>query len=767
MDTPPAMDKKALPRLPQLPAKSGPEGTVKDYGGKKYVGQCARKREFDRPDPGKKPVAGRGGRAGQRYVRPREKMGGKVESGGPQSESGSLYSAGSKKQNIAHLLDWWGPGHRAQSGGGRGARVRRHSSHVPKYSKEHYLQANCQFVVDDSEDYSIYSANQDLLVEWKYVEEVRLHVSMAPSCPICLHPPTAAKVTRCGHIYCFPCILHYLALSDKKWRKCPICYEPIGKEDLKSVVAICHKEFAIGEEVELQLMRRERDSLLPVPVTAFSQEIIAQPPRLSHPTAATPYAKLLVASKEEVKSFIVAREQRELEQQLEEEGDQPEACFLEEALGLLRVRQEALSGDATPEACKPPLEEGMEAMSLSSPDELSSSESLLSFEEVLSPVSPVEGEVCPMPDDPQPQGQQEEAPQSTITVQDLDISQLQPVNTTNPGGQVQRNTPKATFYFYQASNGAHIYLHALNVQMLVHEYGALENCPHIIKAKVVEKETVAMTEELRMRLRYLRHLPVTCNFDVVEVTLRTPHVSKATIALFQDQIDARKRKRNKRAREERKIEKRVQAEEDRMMGRSKGATNIKIESLKQFPSFTEDFPARTTNEVNEGGGGGYEGAGNELSSSPNNEALGSSAPNTITTGMSFAKMIREGQSKPSHPSSESVDIRGVAWPTLGGPTPKNDRSASLKSSGVGSAGRGWESRSRVSESSCGNCTEDDEEMAAPPEYRHAFSNAMAKALDAAAAAKKSADEEVKDGGKKGKNKKKQKKVLLFSSGGLN
>ena len=44
----------------------------------------------------------------------------------------------------------------------------------------------------------------------------------------------------------------------------------------------------------------------------------------------------------------------------------------------------------------------------------------------------------------------------------------------------------------------------------------------------------------------------------------------------------------------------------------------------------------------------------------------------------------------------------------------------------------------MSESSCGNCTEDDEEMAAPPEYRHAFSNAMAKALDAAAAAKKPA-----------------------------
>lgn len=132
----------------------------------------------------------------------------------------------------------------------------------------------------------------------------------------------------------------------------------------------------------------------------------------------------------------MSREQRELELQLEEERDQPEACFLEEALGLLRVRQEALSGNTTPEACKVSLEEGMEALSLSSPEELSSSESLLSFEEALSPVSPVEGEACLAHDDPQSQGQEDEAPQSAITVQDLDISQLQPLNTTNPGGQV-------------------------------------------------------------------------------------------------------------------------------------------------------------------------------------------------------------------------------------------------------------------------------------------------------------------------------------------
>ena len=36
-----------------------------------------------------------------------------------------------------------------------------------------------------------------------------------------------------GHVYCWPCILHYLALSDAKWRKCPICYESVYGSELK------------------------------------------------------------------------------------------------------------------------------------------------------------------------------------------------------------------------------------------------------------------------------------------------------------------------------------------------------------------------------------------------------------------------------------------------------------------------------------------------------------------------------------------------------
>nr|XP_042912213.1 uncharacterized protein LOC122272507 isoform X2 [Parasteatoda tepidariorum]XP_042912214.1 uncharacterized protein LOC122272507 isoform X2 [Parasteatoda tepidariorum]XP_042912215.1 uncharacterized protein LOC122272507 isoform X2 [Parasteatoda tepidariorum]XP_042912216.1 uncharacterized protein LOC122272507 isoform X2 [Parasteatoda tepidariorum] len=56
------------------------------------------------------------------------------------------------------------------------------------------------------------------------------HVMM-PSCPICLHISTAAKM--CGHVFCSPSILLYLALTDKSWQKCSICFEAVHKMDLK------------------------------------------------------------------------------------------------------------------------------------------------------------------------------------------------------------------------------------------------------------------------------------------------------------------------------------------------------------------------------------------------------------------------------------------------------------------------------------------------------------------------------------------------------
>lgn len=83
-----------------------------------------------------------------------------------------------------------------------------------------------------------------------------------------------------------------------------------------------------------------------------------------------------------------------------------------------------------------------------------------------------------------------------------------------------------------ACDGQHLYLHALNVRMLEHMYGSLEHSPKTLVGRIVEKEGGSMTEELRKRLRYLQHLPVTCQFEVAEIQLKQPVVCKETLEHF-------------------------------------------------------------------------------------------------------------------------------------------------------------------------------------------------------------------------------------------
>lgn len=65
------------------------------------------------------------------------------------------------------------------------------------------------------------------------------------------------------------------------------------------------------------------------------------------------------------------------------------------------------------------------------------------------------------------------------------------------------------------------------------QYGSLENSPRVIMGKLLEKEGGSLTEDLRRRLRYLCHLPLTCQFEVAEIELKPPIVSEEVLSSFQ------------------------------------------------------------------------------------------------------------------------------------------------------------------------------------------------------------------------------------------
>ncbi|OXB64625.1 hypothetical protein ASZ78_008701 [Callipepla squamata] len=510
--------------------------------------------------------------------------------------------SGPKKINLNHLLNFtFEP--RGQTGhfdgNGHGNWGKRNKWGHKPFNKELFLQANCQFVVSEEQDYTVHFADPDTLVNWDFVEQVRICSHEVPSCPICLYPPTAAKITRCGHIFCWACILHYLSLSEKTWSKCPICYGSVHKKDLKSVVAMATRQYAIGDVITMQLMRREKGVLIALPKSQWMN--VVQPVYVGDDQHSQ-YSKLLLASREQVLQLVILEEKAALLKQYEEEKHTPEACFIEAAIQELKEREAALSADQDKNSGVAGISAAVEELVLDSSKSAGPAvsrekkcdvEYLSAFdEELVEPCSDVASSFLPPVES-------EEAVLDEEELHEVDnIGEPEVMSTTggsNPAETSYQESKETVssghlnsspfYYFYQAEDGQCMYLHPVNVRCLVREYGSLEKSPEKITAAVVEIAGYSMTEDIRQRHRYLCHLPLTCEFSICELALKPPIISKETLELFSDDIEKRKRLRQKKARDERRRERRIEIEENKKQGKYP-EVHIALENLQQFPAFT-------------------------------------------------------------------------------------------------------------------------------------------------------------------------------------
>ncbi|XP_019763008.2 RING finger protein 10 [Dendroctonus ponderosae] len=431
-----------------------------------------------------------------------------------EPELGSVFSPGSKKQSLNHLLNFSFAPRENSSGfphdhsfdkqNGKGLGTKKH-----RYNKNHYLQANCQFIVNENGDYRQYMKNPDVLVDWDFIEQVNVQVSEEPFCPICLERPIAAKMTKCGHVYCWSCILHYLGISEKDFCKCPICSDDVLKNDLKSVQVIAHKTYKLNDFIGFKLMKRPRGCL-----TAYPVDAVIQPDtsilNISQKNEDNTCSKLFLANKGNILE-ILDREKDELDCLLALDEGGSEKCFIEEAQHLLEARRLGVLNSA-------------------------------------------------------------EAHTNEVTNYQDDAS----------CSEFNEASESDFYYFYQAEDAQHIYLHGLNAAMIKHTHGSLKCGPKHLKGRILEKEGGCMTEDIRQKYRYLKHLPVTCQVEFAEICLNEPDVNADTLELYKKQIDYRKKKRQKRLKDEKRRERKIDAEENRKMG-IYVSPDLQLENLDHFP----------------------------------------------------------------------------------------------------------------------------------------------------------------------------------------
>ncbi|XP_068559918.1 E3 ubiquitin-protein ligase RNF10 [Cebidichthys violaceus] len=656
--------------------------------------------------------------------------------------------AGPKKISLNHLLNFTfeprggngGIGDGGHSGWGR--RNKWGHKHKP-FNKELFLQANCQFVVTDDQDYKAHFTDPDTLVNWDCVQQVRIYSHEVPSCPICLYPPLSARITRCGHIFCWPCMLHYLSLGDKSWSKCPICYEEVHTADLKSVVAMETRQYVAGDVITMRLMQREKGALVAMP---SSQWVKVEEPVRFGDVCLSPYSKLLLTSSTQVLS-LVAEEKDVLQAQLSQEGD-AQCCFIQSALCLLQEREEMLLKQQ-----KANVGDNFDLSSLTL-EETSPVEEVVttisSTKPVLQYSSAFDDEVAEVPDVPEeataelpgfPERILESVLEEPLEAMMGAAPEPQP-EEESPASQAESGRPSASvvhgpyYYFYQADDCQQMFLHPVNVRCLLREYGSLEASPDSITATVVEIVGHTVTEDIRRRHRYLAHLPLTCEFSICELALQPPILSKETLDTFADDLEKRKHLRQKKARDEKRREKRIEIEENRKQGKYP-EVHIGLENLHHFPAFGSpphnsshpmqpDFTFAPSSPLScspSSDGMRFPNV-NEQSSSP---IVGSVEDDSHC--MSFAQMLRDGKA------------RGDAGPRI---TPKTDKL--LAPPAADSDGES-----------------DGSDRVPVPSFQNSFSQAFEKALlqlDSGAAAP---PQPVVGPDEKGGKKKKKKQKLLFST----
>ncbi|XP_072443342.1 E3 ubiquitin-protein ligase RNF10 isoform X3 [Chiloscyllium punctatum] len=665
---------------------------------------------------------------------------------------------GPKKISLNHLLNFtFEP--RGQSGshydgnchGGWGRRNKWGHKHKP-FNKEQFLQANCQFVVSEDQDYSVHFADPDILVKWDFVQQVRICSHEVPSCPICLYPPSAAKITRCGHIYCWACILHYLSLSEKTWGKCPICYEAVHKKDLKSVVAMETHQYSVEDTITMQLMRREKGALMALPKSMWMK---VEPIYLGDEEYSR-YSKLLLATTQQVLQHVIDKEQAALLRQYEEEKDTPEACFIEAAMQELKFREQELLGCPTPGKDVPGAVSKLEELTIVDSTAPAENTTICGKNQHVLAYSSAFDEII------------DESPEKTFAPACTEVDEpiavpekisgdkTEGAHGTNcgepengPSIEAARPSSETTYYYYyQAEDGQYMFLSPVNVRCLVREYGSLEKCPEKITATVVEIVGHSMTEEVRRRHRYLCHLPLTCEFGICELALKPPVVSKETLEAFSEDLNRRRCLRLKKARDERRRERQIEMEENKKQGKYP-EVHIALENFQQFPacgSSLEILPSIVSPNSSDGDPlpSSCLSVSATLSSSPN--FLAESALNQSVLAFSpgnppqcvgsledeacfpsFAQMLRDGKAK------------AEVWPKV---TPRKAETSLMPPPAADSDGES-----------------DISDRVPVPSFQNSFSQAMEAAflkLDRVPGPEFCAEE-------RNRKKKKKKQMLLFST----
>ncbi|BFZ55616.1 hypothetical protein PYCC9005_002657 [Savitreella phatthalungensis] len=393
--------------------------------------------------------------------------------------------------------------------------------------KAHFVNANYRFVVHPSsgDGYRSNLLQADLPVPWENVLQVIASAqTQRDNCPICLDSvPVAPRMAKCGHVFCYPCVLRYLASEDietgrtnGKWRKCPICHDGIYPADLRPVKWFEAQEIIPqqGHDVLLRLISRQTGSMHALPRDA--PEVDADTVPWHNQAEVLEYARIV---RGDAKYMRQSRDNEITDLLTSREADAKQYGQEDPwmTIAMDKISETAELYDSMSIAPKPTSDTALRRQQR----------------------APVQYEQ-----------HDTSAPDAFLA----DSSTLHP--STNPAVVDDR------YYFYQPRTGCHFYLSPFDIRILKKAFEHFSAFPDHIIARVEAAQTQSLTEDLRRRTKYLSHLPLGCEVTFLECDW-SGVVEEEVLKGYQQEIDRRRRKRKDKAATEDAARRRAQQAQER------------------------------------------------------------------------------------------------------------------------------------------------------------------------------------------------------------
>jgi hypothetical protein len=117
-------------------------------------------------------------------------------------------------------------------------------------------------------------AGPDSTVSWESVRIVKYLVASTQlmdanqeNCPVCLDTFSCARITKCGHCFCLPCLLRHVhtttAVNPYQLVKCPCCALPVHVEDVRPVVMESIQPPKLHSRMKFTKLHRTKDCPAP------------------------------------------------------------------------------------------------------------------------------------------------------------------------------------------------------------------------------------------------------------------------------------------------------------------------------------------------------------------------------------------------------------------------------------------------------------------------------------------------------------------------